>query len=264
MLTNWLGEERVVRIVEQGAQFHGAGCRVDGAVDGGELAACDLPGLAAVIGIGLKHRATTHAGHDLVDAVFRNGEQHRHGLDLRDDHDAIGLARLHQIADIDLTDACPSIDRRGDLAIGKVQRGGRDISLIGGDDAFILFDEGLLGGKLLLRNRLGVPQRLVAREIGLGVGQRRGIAGELALAWSRAAWNGRGSISASTSPFFTIWPSVKWKLITGPLTCGRTVTVASGVTVPSALSVIGIGPWATLATPTGWAAPKLPRCWTGW
>ncbi len=47
--------------------------------------------------------------------------------------------------------------------------------------------------------------------------------------------------------------------MTGPLTCGRTVTVASEVTVPSALSVSGIGPCTTLATPTGWASPKRPR-----
>src|SRR6185437_11998849 len=76
--------------------------------------------------------------------------------------------------------------------------------------------------------------------------------------------SGRGSISASTSPFFTIWPSMKLNFTTGPLTCGRTVTVASGVTVPSALSVIGIWPWVTLAMPTGWASPRRPRLCVGW
>ena len=38
-----------------------------------------------------------------------------------------------------------------------------------------------------------------------------------------------------------------------PPTCGRTVAVASGVTVPSALSVTWMGASAAVATPTGCA-----------
>ena len=41
-----------------------------------------------------------------------------------------------------------------------------------------------------------------------------------------------------------------------PPTCGRTVAVASGVTVPSALSVTLMSPLIALATPTG-CAPWL-------
>ena len=60
------------------------------------------------------------------------------------------------------------------------------------------------------------------------------------------------------SPALTIWPSVKLSLISMPPTCGRTVAVASGVTVPSALSVTLMSPVMALATPTGWA-PWLIR-----
>lgn len=62
----------------------------------------------------------------------------------------------------------------------------------------------------------------------------------------------------------TIWPSVKANFVIGPLTCGRTVTVASGVTVPSAFKVIGIGPWLTFATPTGVGPPIPARPCTVW
>jgi hypothetical protein len=77
----------------------------------------------------------------------------------------------------------------------------------------------------------------------------------------------RGSITASTSPFFTSWPSRKFRLISWPPTCGLTVTVFIAVTVPSALAYTGTS-WcvaSTTVTGTGPAsglrrpgAPPLP------
>ena len=51
------GEQLAVRIVEHGAQLDRAGGGIDLIVHGGELAAGDLDGLAAVIGVGRQHRA---------------------------------------------------------------------------------------------------------------------------------------------------------------------------------------------------------------
>ena len=65
------------------------------------------------------------------------------------------------------------------------------------------------------------------------------------------------------SPAFTIWPSVKFSLISMPPTWGRTVAVASGVTVPSALSVTLMSPVMAWATPTGWA-PWLTEAAAAW
>ena len=70
------------------------------------------------------------------------------------------------------------------------------------------------------------------------------------LAWSSAAWNGAGSIVASTWPLRTIWPSVKFTALIWPVTREITETVASGVTVPSAATVIGTSPVVALAMPT--------------
>ena len=47
----------------------------------------------------------------------------------------------------------------------------------------------------------------------------------LALAWSSAAWNGRGSISTSVSPSLTNWPSLNAILLIWPSTRVRTSTV---------------------------------------
>ena len=87
------GEQLAVGIVEHGAQLHRAGGGIDHIVHGGELAAGDLVGLAAVIGIDRQHGAAADPRHDLGDIVFRHGEEHRHGRQLGHHHDAGGLAR---------------------------------------------------------------------------------------------------------------------------------------------------------------------------
>ena len=62
-------------------------------------------------------------------------------------------------------------------------------------------------------------------------------------ACASVASNGRGSIWAEKVAFFRrIWPSVKPTCINLPEICVLIVTVASGVTVPSASMVIGMSP----------------------
>ncbi|MNT05737.1 hypothetical protein D3C72_1403690 [compost metagenome] len=55
---------------------------------------------------------------------------------------------------------------------------------------------------------------------------------------------------ASTSPFLTIWPSLNSTAVSTPDTCGCTVTLASGVTVPSASSCTGMSACRATAVPT--------------
>ncbi len=57
----------------------------------------------------------------------------------------------------------------------------------------------------------------------------------------------------------TIWPSVNGMLTIWPPTWGLTVTVASGVTVPSSLSVMSMLPLVAAATPTACAPPAPKR-----
>ena len=57
----------------------------------------------------------------------------------------------------------------------------------------------------------------------------------------------------------TIWPSRNATSMSWPLICVLTVTMASGVTVPSPLSMTGMSPLSTLAVPTGLGPPDCER-----
>src|SRR3569623_668077 len=57
---------------------------------------------------------------------------------------------------------------------------------------------------------------------------------------------------------FTVSPSLNDIFCSTPETCGRTVAVAEGVTVPSASSVTGMSARSAAATPTVVAGPPLP------
>lgn len=140
----------------------------------------DLCGLGAVICVGRKRRAAAQAGHDLIDVVFRDGEQHRHGLELGDDHDAASLAGSDDIADIDQTDASAAVNRGDDVGIAQVDAGGFHIGLVGDHDAFVGLHQGFLGRHLLLSDGVLLHQGLIARQVHLGVGEVGGIAGQLA------------------------------------------------------------------------------------
>ena len=64
---------------------------------------------------------------------------------------------------------------------------------------------------------------------------------------------------ASKSPVRTIWPSLNNTFSNTPDTCGRTLTLACGVTVPRASRMTGSRLLSAVATPTVLAgAPRLP------
>ena len=100
----------------------------------------------------------------------------------------------------------------------------------------VLRREGLIAHQV----DLGVGEiGLVARQLALGLIQRRLIGARIDLGEQVARLHhlAFGEIELGQKP----------------PTCGRTVAVASGVTVPSALSVTLMGPFTAVATPTGCA-----------
>ena len=68
-------------------------------------------------------------------------------------------------------------------------------------------------------------------------------------------WKGRGSISARSSPWRTIWPSVKATRRSWPSTRLFTVTLFRDVTVPSPVRLTAMSPLRARATVTGTARP---------
>ena len=132
-----------------------------------------------------------------------------------------------------------------DVELGRV-----DLRLIARHRRLVLRDEKHLILDLLMGDRILLDQRLVAREIGLRLLVERRVLGELALRLRQRRLEGASSIWARKSPSLTIWPSSKPTCISLPAICVLTVTVASGVTVPSASIVIGMSPRTAAAART--------------
>src|SRR5207244_12878576 len=112
---------------------------------------------------------------------------------------------------------------------------------------------------LLPGNRVLRGQGAVAHQVQLGVLQHRLVLGQLALRLGERDLIGAGSICARTSPLLTIWPSRNATSTSWPLICVLTVTMASGVTVPSPFKVTGMSPFSALAVPTGIGPPDWRR-----
>ena len=173
-------EQPAVLVVEHRAQLDRAGRRIDHRVHRRQHARSNLVGLAAVKNLDRQHRAGVHPLQHRADIVFGDREQHRHGIELRHHHDAVGLARRHDVADIDQMDAGTAIHRRHDVGVAQVDARGLHIGLVGNHDAFGRLDQRFLRRHLLRGNRILRLQRLVAFQVDLGVGERRGIARQLA------------------------------------------------------------------------------------
>ena len=99
--------------------------------------------------------------------VLGHREQDADRLQLRDDDDAVGVAGRHIVALVDLTQADAAIERRHDPAIGQVNFGGFDRSLVGFHRALILSNESHLGIQRLMRHRVLRRQPLVSRQVHL-------------------------------------------------------------------------------------------------
>ena len=113
--------------------------------------------------------------------VFGRREDDADRLDLRDDDDAGGVAGLHVIALIDLTQADAPADRGDDAAIGYVEVGRVDLRLVAGHGGLVLRHQKLLVVDLLGGDRILFAQDLEARQIGLRLGVQGGVLGQLSL-----------------------------------------------------------------------------------
>ena len=56
---------------------------------------------------------------DLRQVGLRQREYHRDRLDLRGDHEAVGVGRMDDVAYVDLTDADDAVDRRGQSRVAE-------------------------------------------------------------------------------------------------------------------------------------------------
>ena len=113
---------------------------------------------------------------DLRQVGLRQREDHRDRLDLRGDHEPVGIGRMDDVADIDLTDADDAVDRRSQPRVAELNVGGIDERLIGFDGVLQLRHLRLLGVQQLRRGIARLRQRGVAVEIGQRIRQLRLIA----------------------------------------------------------------------------------------
>ena len=175
------GEEPAVGVGKRRLQLDRAGGGVHLVVDRQQRAARELAPLLAVVGVH-RHRGAArdpveHGG----DAVLGDGEDDGDRLQLRDHDEAVGVGRVHDVAGIHLAQPGPPADGRRDAAIGELDPDALEQAAIVLHRALVLADERALGVELLLGNRIGAGQRLVAREIEARVLQQGLVAGELAL-----------------------------------------------------------------------------------
>ena len=124
---------------------------------------------------------------NVLELLLRQRERDEHRPHLGHHHQRRGVARAHQVADVDETRAQPPRDRRPDLGVFEVQLGGLDLRLIALDRRLELADrrplliEGLLGLEAAREEFAGAVEiELRALELrgvlglgGLGLGERR-------------------------------------------------------------------------------------------
>src|SRR5207302_245150 len=146
-----------------------------------QFASGNLLRIVAVEGVDGELHPGTELGIDLGKLVLGQAEEHGDGLKLSDDHQAIGVGRVHDIAGVNQTQPDPAADGSGDAAIGELQFGVVNLALIRGDRAIKLANQCCLRVKLLLRDDTFLKEKLVALEIDFGVLALRLILGELTL-----------------------------------------------------------------------------------
>src|SRR5579871_24627 len=183
--------ELALGIRERRLDADGPGRLVDLVVDQRHGAAIDL--FAVVAGNGDRgHRPAVQGFADVAERVFRQAEDDRDRLQLRNDDDAAGVRCVHVVAGIDLADSGPAGDRRRNARVGELRLRIRDARGIALHLRLELRDLGALRiDRLLARKVLGsellVPSqvppsvrecRLVLREHGPRLVEGR-------LEWSR-------------------------------------------------------------------------------
>ena len=176
-----IGKQTAVAVVQSGFQTQGAGGHIDGVVGGADPPLGKPYFLVAIPSFDGQGLARFQFAHDQRDMHLRDRKHHRHGLGLRDVDQAIGIARAHQTAQLDLLQAQPSVDGGGDTGVGKLQLCHVDLRLIGLHRALQLTHQSGLCFYLLTRNSVFAEQVLVALQIQLRIFHECGISGELSL-----------------------------------------------------------------------------------
>ena len=103
-------------------------------------------------------------------------------LDLGEHGDRRRVARMHDVAGIDLAEAGTAVDRRGDGGVAELRLGALDRGLVGLDGRLEVVDLGLLLVDGLLRASALVHQVLKAGEVLLVGDELRLVSARLALA----------------------------------------------------------------------------------
>ena len=167
-----VGEQNIVRVLEDCLQLIGAGGRVDLVVDRQQFASVQQLGVGAVIGLNGKRPALAQQLDHLWQLVLWQGEDHRDGMELGDHQQAGGVGRMHDVAWVDESQSDAAIDWRRDAGVGEVDLGGVDGGVVGFDRALELAVVRLLQVERLLGHHSSLEQGGIAVCLGLGVVQR--------------------------------------------------------------------------------------------
>ncbi len=167
-----VGKQGTVLVLKGRAQLKGSGSRIDLVVGSGELAGSNLFRHLPVPGFDRQLAAMLHLGDNFVQIVFRQSENHRDWLDLRDHQQGGCSIRGDQISGIDQAKPNPAIDGRSNVAIGHLHLVILQGALIVLDGALILQDEFFLVFESLSRNGVALPGVLIALQIHLGFRQQ--------------------------------------------------------------------------------------------
>ena len=100
-------------------------------------------------------------------------------MDLGDRHEPGRVGGVDHVAGIDLAQADPPLDRRGDGTVAEVQPGRRDRRIVAGDHGGQAVDHRLLGIDLLVRGEAALRQRRIPRQVALRVVQVGFVLGAL-------------------------------------------------------------------------------------
>ena len=164
--------QAVRRIGKSRLELNGARRLGNLVVDQQELALIQLDLVVLAVG----NHGQRPFGHLFLDPRqlrLRQGEDQRDRLDLRHHHEAVGIGRMDDVADIDLSHAGDSRNRRRQPGIAQLDFGLLDQRLIGFDRTLQLGDLRLLRVGQLWRCIALVLQLRVAAQVGDCIGELR-------------------------------------------------------------------------------------------
>ena len=162
-----LGEERL--------QSDRPGAGIDLIVDGEQCSGGEFLFLLPVICLD-GELTYLKLGEHRRQAVLGDGEEHRGRLQLGDQHQTGRVGGMDDVPRVHLAQSHAPPHRSDDPAVGELQAGGVDLSLVDLDSTLVLAHQGVLGVQLLLRDGVLRPELPVALQIDPGVSLQFGVA----------------------------------------------------------------------------------------